>query len=34
MAETKKFYGFRWVLTDLSVKLAEATEGGHGCRRG
>jgi hypothetical protein len=22
----KKFYGFRWVLTDLSVKLAEATK--------
>lgn len=25
MAETK-FYGFRWVLTDLSVKLAEAVK--------
>jgi hypothetical protein len=23
----KKFYGFRWVLTNLSVKLAEATKG-------
>jgi hypothetical protein len=22
----KKFYGFRWVLTDLSVKLAEAVK--------
>lgn len=22
----KKFYGFRWVLTDLTVKLAEATK--------
>jgi hypothetical protein len=23
---TQKFYGFRWVLTDLSVKLAEAVK--------
>lgn len=23
----RKFYGFRWVLSDLSVKLAEATKG-------
>ena len=23
----ERFYGFRWVLTDLAVKLAEATKG-------